>query len=109
VACVAVDFVNEHTAVGGQDRCGRDEYRCALSVFLRDFVDLHYQVDDLIRERDRVAAPYRMTFRHAPSGGAAVDIRGVFLFRVDADGLIGHRVDYWDSGEVARQLAAGSR
>jgi steroid delta-isomerase-like uncharacterized protein len=105
VAAVAVDFVNEHTAVGGRNRFGRDEYRSALGSFLRDFVDLHYAVDELISERDRVVAPYRLTFAHRPSAGAPVDIRGVFVFRVNPDGLIAHRIDYWDSGEVARQLA----
>ena len=35
-------------------------------------------------------------------------VRGVFRFRVDADGLIAHRVDYWDSGEVHRQLAGAT-
>jgi hypothetical protein len=28
---------------------------------------------------------------------------GVFLFTVDSDGLIAHRTDYWDSGQVMRQ------
>ena len=51
-----------------------------------------------------MAVPYRMTFRHRPSGGTPVAVRGVFVFRVEA-GLIAHRVDYWDSGEVGRQLA----
>ena len=103
-ACVTEDFVNEHTAIGGRDRRGRAEYRSALVDFLRDFTELQYLPDDLIAEGERVAVPYRMSFRHRPSGGTAVSVRGVFVFRVAA-GLIAHRVDYWDSGEVARQLA----
>jgi hypothetical protein len=42
-----------------------------------------------------------------PAGRKPVRVRGVFRFLVSADGLIRHRVDYWDSGEVQRQLAAG--
>lgn len=53
---------------------------------------------------DRAAAEYRMSFRMASAGGRPVAIRGVFLFRVDADGRIAHRTDFWDSGEVDRQL-----
>lgn len=104
--CVAENFINEHTALGGRNRYGRAEYRAALTDFLRDFGELRYIPDDPIADGDRVAVPYRMTFRHRPTGGRAVDIRGVFVFRIDGDGLIAHRVDYWDSGEVAHQLAA---
>jgi steroid delta-isomerase-like uncharacterized protein len=104
-ACVAEDFWNEHTAVGGRDRHGRAEYRAALTGFLDDFRALRYEPEALISDGERVAVPYRMTFRHHPSAGAAVDVRGIFVFRVAPDGLIAHRTDYWDSGEVARQLA----
>jgi ketosteroid isomerase-like protein len=38
------------------------------------------------------------------AGDRPVRIRGVFVFTV-ADGLITRRTDYWDSGEVRRQLA----
>jgi steroid delta-isomerase-like uncharacterized protein len=105
VACVAADFVNEHTAVGARSRLGRSAYREALPVFLRDFADLRYVPEVLIAEQGRVAAPYRMSFRHRPSGGKPVQIRGIFVFELDQAGLIKHRIDYWDSGEVARQLA----
>ncbi len=64
-------------------------------------------MDELICDQGRVAAPYRMSFRHRPSGDAPVSIRGIFVFSVRDDGLIAHRVDYWDSGEVARQLSPG--
>lgn len=108
VACVGVDFVNEHTAVGGRDRRGRDDYRAALGDFLRDFADLHYAVEDLIGSGPKVAVPYRLTFRHRPSGDVKVDVRGIFVFTVSDAGEITHRTDYWDSGEVARQLAGGT-
>lgn len=105
VACVAEDFLNEHTATGGQNRHGRAEYRAALTGFLHDFRELTYRPEAVIADGDRVAVPYRMTFSHRPSAGARVDIRGVFVFRVDADGLIAHRLDYWDSAEATRQLS----
>jgi steroid delta-isomerase-like uncharacterized protein len=104
IACVAEGFVNEHTAIGGRNRYGRDEYRTALTGFLTDFAELRYAPERLIADGDRVAVPYRMTFRHRPSGDAPVDVRGIFVFQLDVAGLIAHRIDYWDSGEVARQL-----
>ncbi|MYV99188.1 nuclear transport factor 2 family protein [Streptomyces sp. SID3343] len=39
-------------------------------------------------------------------GGEPVRIRGVFRLRV-VDGLVAHRVDYWDGAEFARQTARG--
>jgi ketosteroid isomerase-like protein len=46
-----------------------------------------------------VAVPYTMT---ATVQGKPIRIRGMFRFRV-RDGLIAHRVDYWDSAEFTRQ------
>jgi ketosteroid isomerase-like protein len=106
-ACVAEDFVNEHTSAMGHNRYGRAEYRAALERFIADFADLHYELEDLLVEADRASAAYRMSFRLVSRGNAPVSVRGVFRFRVDATGLIAHRVDYWDSGEVTRQLPAG--
>jgi steroid delta-isomerase-like uncharacterized protein len=101
-ACVADDFVNEHTSVGGVSVVGRGAYRERLDRFLGEFVDLHYEVEDLLVDGDRAALAYTMTFeRH----GVAQRVRGVFRFRVDDDGLIAHRVDYWDSGALVRETA----
>ncbi|WP_326640611.1 nuclear transport factor 2 family protein [Streptosporangium sp. NBC_01755] len=103
-ACVSEDFVNEHTSVLGRNVTGRHRYRANLTGFLADFVDLRYEVEDLLVEGDRASLAYRMSFRLASAGGRPVGVRGVFRFRVDADGMIAHRIDYWDSGEVRRQL-----
>jgi steroid delta-isomerase-like uncharacterized protein len=107
VEWVSGDFVNEHTSRMGHSRAGRAQYRAALAGFLAEFDQLRYDVEDLIVEDDRAAVAYRMSFRMVSAGGTQVSVRGIFRFRVDADGLIAHRVDYWDSGEVQRQLGAG--
>ena len=104
--CVSADFVNEHTAALGRTVTGRAAYRARLDGFLAEFADLHYEVEELLVDGDRAAVAYRMSFRLVSAGKAPVRIRGVFRFRVDADGLVAHRVDYWDSAEVHRQLAA---
>jgi steroid delta-isomerase-like uncharacterized protein len=105
-ACVSEDFVNEHTSAIARSVTGRASYRAALNGFLADFADLHYEVEDLVAEADRALLPYRMSFTLVSAGRKPVSIRGVFRFRVGADGLINHRTDYWDSGEVQRQLTA---
>jgi len=105
-ACVGEDFVNEHTSALGRSVTGRTGYRANLTGFLAGFLDLRYEVEDLIVEGDRAALAYRMSFRSASAGGRQVRVRGMFRFRVGADGLIAHRTDYWDSGEVRRQLDA---
>jgi steroid delta-isomerase-like uncharacterized protein len=104
VACVGEEFVNEHTSTMGHSRKGRAEYRAALDGFLAEFGDLHYAADQILVDGDAAAVPYVMTFRMRSAGDRPVRIRGVFVFAV-ADGLIARRTDYWDSGEVQRQLA----
>jgi steroid delta-isomerase-like uncharacterized protein len=94
---VALDFVNEHTAKGAVSRHGRAAYRAALDGFLADFTDLHYEVETLIVDGANCAVPYRLT---AEMNGRPIAVRGVFVFVVDADGLVARRTDYWDSGSV---------
>lgn len=107
VSLVAPDFHNEHTSALGNSLRGRDAYRERLPQFLAQFVDLRYELEDLIVDGERAAAPYTMTFRWTAEDGVAtpVTIRGIFRFRV-VDGLITHRVDYWDGADFQRQVAA---
>ncbi len=101
-AAVTDDFVNEHTSALGSTVVGRAAYRSRLDGFLARFAELRYEIDDdPIVNGDRAAVPYTMTCRH---DGHPVRIRGMFRFRV-ADGLVAHRVDYWDGQEFARQVA----
>ena len=97
--CVSDDFFNEHTSAAGTSVRGRAEYRARLTDFLERFRDLHYEVEDVIAEDDRLAVPYTMS---CTVDDDAVQIRGMFRFRVDR-GLIAHRVDYWDGTEFERQ------
>ncbi|BCJ56973.1 ester cyclase [Micromonospora endophytica] len=104
--CVSVDFVNEHTTALGRGVVGRSGYRRRLDAFFAEFADLHYEVEELLVDGDRAALAYRLSFRLVSAGRVPVRVRGVFRFRVDADGRVAHRVDYWDSAEVHRQLNA---
>lgn len=101
-SCVAPDFWNEHTSALGTSVRGRDAYRARLPEFLSRFRELRYEPEDWIVDGDRAAVPYRMTCSY---DGRPVTIRGVFRFRV-RDGLIVHRVDYWDGNEFMRQVGS---
>lgn len=96
------DFINEHTASLGRSLHGREAYRERLQDFLAEFDGLRYEVEDVISDGDRVALPYTMV---ATVDGKAIRIRGMFRFVV-RDGLVAHRVDYWDSAEFTRQVGA---
>jgi steroid delta-isomerase-like uncharacterized protein len=104
VACVADDFVNEHTSALGHSLTGRDAYAAKLPVFLAQFQGLHYELEDRIEQDGRVAVPYTMSFRWVAEDGAVfpVSIRGMFRFVVQND-RIARRTDYWDSAEFVRQ------
>jgi ketosteroid isomerase-like protein len=99
-ACVSEDFVNEHTSTLGRSVTGRTAYRANLTGFLADFADLRYTVEDIVVEGDRAVLAYTMSFLLVSAGRRPVRVRGVFRFLVGADGLIRHRVDYWDSAGV---------
>ena len=99
-ACVSEDFYNEHTSALGHSRRGRASYRERLPSFLAEFAGLHYEVEDTIVDGARAAVAYTMTCRYQ---GTPVSVRGVFRLRVE-DGLIAHRVDYWDSTAFRAQV-----
>jgi steroid delta-isomerase-like uncharacterized protein len=99
-ACVSEDFINEHTSTLGETIVGREAYHKRVSQFLQSFAELHYDIETMIVDGGEVAVPYRMSavWRERP-----FTIRGMFRFRVE-QGLIVHRVDYWDSADFMRQV-----
>lgn len=90
---VTDDFVNEHTAALGSGCTGKDEYARRVPGFLASMPGLRYDVEDVIAEGDRVAAAYTL---HTTVNDRPVAVRGLMRFLV-RDGLVAHRVDYWDS------------
>jgi ketosteroid isomerase-like protein len=93
VANVTDDFVNEHTAALGTGCTGRDEYARRVPGFLASMPGLRYEVEDVVADGDRVVAAYTL---HTHVNDRDVAVRGVMRFVV-RDGLVAHRIDYWDS------------
>lgn len=105
-AHVSDDFVNEHTAALGSGCVGKDAYRSRLPSFLEDMTDLQYDVEQLITQGNEVAAFYTMTARW--KGTESISVRGVKRLRI-TDGLITHRIDYWDSAVFLTQVSQDAR
>ena len=93
VARVTEDFVNEHTAALGSGCIGRDEYARRVPGFLASMPGLRYEIEDVVADGERVVVAYTL---HARVNDRDVAVRGVMRFRV-RDGMIAHRIDYWDS------------
>jgi ketosteroid isomerase-like protein len=98
---VTEDFVNEHTAVLGGGCTGRDEYRRRLPGFLGSFVDLVYEVEEIVAEGSAATAAYTMCAKW--QGTDPIEIRGVQRFTI-RDGLVAKRTDYWDSLQFLLQV-----
>jgi steroid delta-isomerase-like uncharacterized protein len=98
-AFVTDDFVNEHTAALGSGCAGIDEYRQRLPGFLESMPGLHYVVEDVMADHERVVAAYTL---HTTMNDRPIAVRGVMRFVV-RDGRIAHRIDYWDSLVFQRQ------
>jgi hypothetical protein len=82
-----------------------------LGKFLREFRELHYEIEDVIVDGERAVVPYVVSADWFEGGKddavpRRISLRGIFRFRV-AEGLIAHRVDYWDFADFQRQ-AQGS-
>ena len=60
---------------------------------------LHYVIEDVMAEGDRVVAAYTL---HTTMNDRPIAVRGVMRFVV-RDGRIAHRIDYWDSLVFQRQ------
>ncbi|MEM9034304.1 MAG: nuclear transport factor 2 family protein [Actinomycetota bacterium] len=107
-ALVGPEFHNEHTSGLASSLRGREAYRERLPGFLADFVGLRYRHEAVIVAGERVAVPYTMSATvTVETGPRDIRLRGCFVFQV-VDGLIVHRLDYWDGTEYLRQTEAGN-
>ena len=81
---------------------GTEGARRSVSLYLKLFPDLRFQVDEQVVERDRVASRWTL---HGTHRGRRVQLRGIVISRFE-DGKI---VEDWaasDTMELARQLGA---
>lgn len=101
-AHVSENFTNNQMGLIGSGCTGRNVYRGKLKGFLSTFENLHYTVEDVLCEGNRVAVCYRM---HAQDQGRPLEIPGVMMITI-SDGLIDVRSDYWDGLTYFKQIGA---
>lgn len=83
---VAEDFV-EHIPFPGQGP-GREGLRYAVSLFVKAFPDLHWQIEEQVAEGEKVVTRFTMTGTHGgellgiPPTGRAIEISGVVFDEV---------------------------
>jgi steroid delta-isomerase-like uncharacterized protein len=84
------DFADDYVLdfPGGPTGQGREGIRQATSSFMAAFPDLHFTIDDLLAEGDRVAWRWTMTGTHKgnlgpfPASGKSVRLSGISLLRL---------------------------
>jgi predicted ester cyclase len=89
----------------GSGCTGRDAYRERLPGFLSDMAGLVYDVEHVVVEGNTAAVFYTMTARW--QGETSIEVRGAQRLEIE-NGLLTHRVDYWDSKVFLDQLGGDS-
>jgi steroid delta-isomerase-like uncharacterized protein len=105
---VAVDFVFHR--VGG-DLKGLQDLKQYIFVFRTAFPDLHFTVEDMIAERDKVVTHWTMTGTHKGElmGIAATDkhikVMGTSITRITGSKVVENST-FWDRLDLMQQLGA---
>lgn len=106
----AADAV-EHEPMNGPDLPAAEQFKAAFRQMRIGFPDLHFQIDDVLKEGDKVVVRFRMqgthrgVFAHLTPTGKSIDLPGVDFFRL----IDGHIVEHWgfmDSALLRHQLKA---
>jgi len=90
---------------------GREAFRAQWTRWRAAFPDIHFAVEDLVAEGDKVVSRWRMTgtqtgaFMGIPATGRRVSVAGMSLDRL-RDGQIVEGCDAWDALGLRQQLGA---
>jgi steroid delta-isomerase-like uncharacterized protein len=107
----AVDEVlaEEFRLPPGDDGLDRSGLKAVLQYYFTAFPDLHYSIEDLVSEGDRVVARVRMSGTHEgdydgqPGTGRHFDVEEVDIFNLSNDRIASYRT-VWDELGFRRQL-----
>ena len=89
---------------------GRDGLKRRVTLFRTGFPDIHFTVDNILAEADKVAVQY--TFKGTHTGqflelepsGHCISVTGMLIAKV-VDGRIESAYSVFDNGEMMKQLA----
>jgi steroid delta-isomerase-like uncharacterized protein len=90
---------------------GREAFRAQWRQWHAAFPDLHFAIDDLVAEDDKVVTRWTLTGTHRgdfmgiPPTGTSIRVTGMSLDRI-ANGQIQEGFDGWDALGLRRQLGA---
>ncbi len=100
----------DHAAFPGQAP-GREGFKQAVVMMHGAFPDIHYTIDDMVAEGDRIAARWTLRGTHAgeflgiPATGKQVTVEGIHILRF-ASGQIVECWEVWDRLSMLQQLGA---
>jgi len=109
----AIDrYIAEQAAGNDPDfGAGREAFRAQWRKWHAAFPDLHFQIDDLVAEGNKVVTRWTLTGTHQgdfmgiPATGRAVRVAGMSLDRIE-NGQIQEGFDGWDALGLRQQLGA---
>jgi steroid delta-isomerase-like uncharacterized protein len=104
---VSGDYV--YHGPGGQDVKGPESFKQLATASLTGLPDLHYAIEDMVAEGDKVAVRYTMTathkgeYRGIPPTGKRIKTTSAIFYRI-ADGKIVEALPYSDSLAMYQQM-----
>lgn len=109
----AIDrYIPEHAAGNDPDfGSGREGFRRQWKQWRAAFPDLHFAIDDLIGEGNKVLTRWTLTGTHQgeflgiPATGRRINVSGMSLDRIE-NGMVVEGFDGWDALGLRRQLGA---
>lgn len=109
----AIDRYIAETAAGNDldFGVGREGFRTQWRQWHAAFPDLHFAVEDVIAEDDKVLTRWTLTGTHqgefmgVPASGKRINVSGMSL-DVIKDGMIASGFDGWDALGLRRQIGA---
>jgi steroid delta-isomerase-like uncharacterized protein len=92
---------------------GREAFRAQWRKWQAAFPDLHFEVEDVIAEGNKVLTRWTLTGTHEgefmdiPATGRRISVSGM-SFDIIEDGMIAEGFDGWDALGLRQQLGTGS-
>lgn len=90
---------------------GREGFKQAVVMMHQAFPDIHYTIEDMVAEGDRIATRWTLRGTHQgeffgiPATGNQVSVEGIHILRF-VDGQIVECWEVWDQLSMLRQLGA---
>jgi steroid delta-isomerase-like uncharacterized protein len=107
----AIDhFIAESAAGNDPDfGAGREAFRAQWRQWRAAFPDLHFAIEDIVAEGDKVVTRWTLTGTHQgefmgiPATGRSISVTGMSLDRIE-NGMVAEGFDGWDALGLRRQL-----